>query len=153
MIPLSDIPFGATFERFGEMLVNRALADIFGPDGASRSTRVLIFNHTSSSLFFLTASFDSGGFSNSGEPPGEIVAQSAAGYRIESHGFATGVTDAVVQYGYQASDQQPCLTISTSNPFAGDNSWNAVGQNGVVARFSGTVGDANEVQVDVYATE
>ncbi len=149
MVPLSQVPFGAVFERFGETLVNRALGDIFGPDDASRSTRVLVFNHSPWPLFFLTAGFETGGFSNGG-PPMRIDAGSAAGYRVESHGVMTGVTGAVVQFGYRPTDQQPCLWISTSNPFAGGNSWNAVGLNGLFARFAGTVGNANEVQVDVY---
>lgn len=144
------VPFGAPVWRITETLINKAQDSLFGPSDASRSTRVLIFNHSRWPLYFLGASFESGGFTPGQNPPGMIEAKSVGGYRVESHGFATGVAGAVVQYGYRPTDQYPCLWIVTSNPFAGGNSWNGQGYNGLVVKFSGSVGNANQVEYDVW---
>jgi hypothetical protein len=84
-------PFEATFERLGDMLINKVQDEIFGDSDAARSARVIIYNHTGQDLYFLTSSFDSGGFT-AGQQPGVVPAKSAGGYKVESHGFATGVT-------------------------------------------------------------
>ncbi|SPE26909.1 hypothetical protein SBA2_310015 [Acidobacteriia bacterium SbA2] len=55
-------PFGAQFERLGDMLINKVADEVFGDSGAARSTRVVIYNHSSQDIYFLSSSFDSGGF-------------------------------------------------------------------------------------------
>lgn len=143
-------PFDGPVWRSVEMLTNKAQDSLFGPSDASRSTRVLIFNHSRFPLYFLGAGFESGNFTPGQNPPGMIEAKSVGGYRVESHGFATGVTNAVVQYGKRPTDGQPSLWIVTSNPFVGSNSWSGQGYNGLVVRFSGSVGPANTVDYDVW---
>ena len=53
-------PFGDTFQRLGDMLINKVADEIFGPSGAFRSTRVIIFNHSDQDLFPFFNSFSSG---------------------------------------------------------------------------------------------
>src|SRR5215831_37989 len=118
------VPFGQTFERAADTLVNKALDEIFNPNSdAVRLTVVVIYNHTDSSVFLVDSSFDSGGFTPGMQAPFQIDGKTAAGYRVESHGIATGVTGAHVRYGLTAGDSNSVvLDITTSNPFAGDNS-------------------------------
>src|SRR5215471_628436 len=106
-------PFGATFERLGDMLINKVADEIFGDSGAVRSTLVVIYNHTNTDLFYLSSAFDSGGFT-AGAQPGQIAAGTIGGYKVESHGVATGVTGADVRFGFSPSDDQYCLRIVSS---------------------------------------
>lgn len=142
-------PFGAAFERLGDVLINRVVDSIFGTGGAVRSTLVVIFNHSNHNLFYLTAAFGSGGFTP-GAQPGQIAARSIVAYRVESHGLATGVTDADVRFGFAPSDADHCLRIVTSNPFIGSNHAEAHGYRGLTVTCSYSVGNHNQVDVDVY---
>jgi hypothetical protein len=143
-------PVGAPVWRITESLVNKAQESLFGPAEATRSTRVLIYNHSPWPLHLLGSSLESGGFARGGDPPAVIEPKSVGGYRVKSHGFATGVTGAVVQYGFRPTDQYPCLWLVTSNPFGGCSSWNGQGYDGLTVRFSGSVGPANQVDYDVW---
>lgn len=147
-------PPGAPVSRLNDSLASRADEHRFGPAEAARSTRVQIYNHSPWPLYLLGASFESGGFAPDETPPAVIAPRSVAGYRVESEGPETGVTGAVVQYGFRPTDQYPCLWLVTSNPFGnpfgGCNSWNGQGYNGLTVRFSGSVGPANQVDYDVW---
>ncbi|WP_431267471.1 hypothetical protein [Dankookia sp. P2] len=143
-------PFGTPVWRITESLVNKAPEGLFRPAEAARSTRVLIYNHSRWPLHLLGASFESGGFAACAHPPALIEPKSVGGYRVEGAGPASGVTGAVVQYGFRPTDQYPCLWLVTSNPFGGCNSWNGQGYDGLAVRFSGSVGPANQVDFDVW---
>ena len=55
-----------------------------------------------------------------------------------------------MSYGFEPGNQQRVdLQVVTSNPFAGGNSWNAMGFNGVITQITGSVGNNNQVEVDV----
>ena len=147
-------PFGDTFERLGDTLINKVADEIFGASDAARSTRVIIFNHTNRDLFPISNSFSSGGFT-AGQQPHVIEAGTAGAYRVESHGFATGVTDADIRFGLSPSDQAFALRIVTSNPFAGDNSMSAEADQdqNLVVNATSSVGNTNEVDADVFRTD
>jgi hypothetical protein len=143
-------PFGTQVERLGDLLISKISDEIFGDGDAARLTRVVIYNHTGQDLFFLDGSFESGGFS-SGMQPGTIEAGTIGGYRVESHGFMTGVTGASVRFGLSPTADAVVLEIVTSNPYEGGNSGVANGADGLVARSSFSVGNANEMDVDVFS--
>lgn len=143
-------PFGSQIERLGDLLINKVSDEIFGDGDAARLTRVVIYNHTSQDLFFLDSSFESGGFS-AGMQPDKIEADAIGGYRVESHGLASGVTGADVSFGLSPTDDATALEIVTSNPFVGDNSGTANAAEGLTARSSLSVGNANQFDVDVFA--
>lgn len=143
-------PFGAPVWRITESLVNKTQQGLFAPARSGRSTRVLIYNHSSWPLHLLDASFESGGFAPGGHPPTVIEPKSVGGYQVESRDPAGGVTGAVVQYGFRPTDQYPCLWLVTSNPANGCNSWNGQGYNGLTVRFSGSVGAVHQVDYDVW---
>jgi hypothetical protein len=143
-------PFGSTFERLGDILINKVIDDIFGDSDATRLTRVFIYNHTDQSLYFLDSSFETGGFSM-GMQPHTIEAQTISGYRVESFGLATGVTKAHVTFGLDPSDNTIAVEIVTSNPYIGDNSASATSPEDLfTVRMSFSVGNANQVDVDVF---
>ena len=144
-------PFDATFERLGDMLINKVADEIFGDSGAARSTRVVIYNHSDKDLFYLSNSFDSGGFTP-GVQPGQVAAGTIGGYKVESHGLATGVTGADVRFGFSPSDSDYCLRIVSSNPYAGDNSLEADAQGGIIVKSTSSVGNSNQVDADVYSS-
>ena len=98
-------PFGSQIERLGDLLINKVSDEIFGDGDAARLTRVMIYNHTSQDLFFLDSSFESGGFS-AGMQPDKIEADAIGGYRVESHGLASGVTGADVSFGLSPTGQR-----------------------------------------------
>ena len=143
-------PFGTPVWRLTESLVNKAQESLFGRAEAACSTRVLVYNHSSWPLYLLGTSVESGGFAPAAGPPAMIEPKSVGGYRVESRGAAAGVTGAVVQYGFRPTDQYPCVWLVTSNPFNGCNSWNGQGYNGLTVRFSGSAGNANQVEYDVW---
>lgn len=143
-------PLGAPVERLGDTLINKAMDEIFGDSGAARSTRVLIYNHTTQNLYFLNAGFETGGFTP-GMQPSVIEAGTVNGYKVESHGVMTGVTGADVTFGLSPSDQNVCLHIVTSNPYAGDNTGTADASNGLTATASISVGNTSQLDVDVYS--
>jgi hypothetical protein len=146
------VPFGQTFERAGDQLLNKVLDDIFNLDGAAaRLTVVVIYNHTDTPIFFIDSSFDTGGFTPGEQAPFQIDPMTANGYRVESHGVATGVTGAHIRYGLAAGDASSLvLDITTSNPFVGDNSSDAQGTNGFSVTKTDSVGNANQVDVDFF---
>lgn len=143
-------PLGAPIDRLGDTLINKASDEIFGDSGAARSTRVVIYNHSTQNLYFLASSFDSGGFTP-GMQPTIIEAGTVNGYKVESHGFMAGVTGADVQFGLNASDSTWCLRIVTSNPYAGDNNGTAEAASGLTAKSSMSVGNTSQFEVDVYS--
>lgn len=143
-------PFGTQVERLGDLLISKISDEIFGDGDAARLTRVVIYNHTDQALFFLDGSFESGGFS-AGMQPGAIEAGTIGGYRVESHGVGTGVTGATVRFGLNPADDTAALEIVTSNPFIGDNTGVANAADGLTARSSVSVGNANQFDVDVFA--
>jgi hypothetical protein len=144
-------PFEAQVERLGDLLVNKVSEEIFGDGEAARLTRVVICNHTEQDLYFLDYAFESGGFST-GLQPTTIEAKTIGGYRVESHGLATGVTGAIVHYGFSPSDAIPVLEIATSNPYAGDNSGAITAMDdSLTATGSPSLGNANEFLGDVFA--
>ena len=143
-------PLGAPVERLGDTLINKASDEIFGDSGAARSTRVVIYNHSNQNLYFLTSSFDSGGFTP-GMQPSVIEPGTVNGYKVESHGFMAGVTGADVQFGLNPSDSTWCLHIVTSNPYAGDNSGAADAAGGLKVTSSMSVGNTSQFDVDVYS--
>ena len=105
-------PFESPFERLGDTLINKVADEIFGDSGAARQTIVVVYNHGNQDLFYLSNSFESGGFT-AGAQPGQIAAGTIGGYKVESHGIATGVTGADVRFGFSP----PTVTIaSTSLP-------------------------------------
>ena len=67
-------PFESTFERLGDTLINKVADEIFGDSGAARQTIVVVYNHGSQDLFYLSSSFESGGFT-AGAQPGQIAAE------------------------------------------------------------------------------
>ena len=138
--------------RISERLVNRAQDRLFAPATAARSTRVLVYNHTPWPLHRLTMHCQTGGFAPGQAPPAMIEPKSVGGWRAESAGAATGVTGAVVEYGFRPTDQYPCVWLVTSNPFGGANSWNGQGYGGLTVRFAGSTGPANQVDYDVWET-
>lgn len=142
-------PFGDTFERLGDTLINKVADEIFGSSDAARQTLVVIFNHMDDDLFFLDSSFASGGFTPGMQAPDTIGAKSAQAYRVESHGLATGVTGATVHYGLVAGDPTVALEIITSNPFGGDNHSEVQAFNGLSVTKRDSVGNANQVDLDV----
>lgn len=144
-------PFGAQVERLGDLLINKISSEIFGDSDAARLTRVVIFNHTGQDLFFLNSSFESGGFTP-GMQPSTVQAGTIGGYRVESHGAATGVTGADVSFGLNPTDTTAALEIITSNPFIGDNTGVANTAEGLTANSSNSVGNANEFDVDVFSS-
>jgi len=142
-------PFESSFERLGDSLINKVADEIFGDSDAARWTRVIIYNHSNQDLYYLSSSFESGGFSP-GMQPGKIDANSAGGYRVESHGIMTGVTGADVRFGFNPSDNNYCLRIVSSNPYAGDNSYSADTSQALSIRASMSVGNTCQVNADVY---
>ena len=148
------VAFGQTFERAGDQLLNKVLDDIFNLNSdAARLTVVVIYNHTDSPIFFINSSFDTGGFTPGMQAPFQIDPKTAGGYRVESHGVATGVTGAHVRYGLAAGDLNSLvLDITTSNPFVGDNSSDAQGTNGFGAVRTNSTGNANQVDVDFFVS-
>ena len=144
-------PFESTFERLGDTLINKVADEIFGDSGAARQTIVVVYNHGSQDFFYLSSSFESGGFT-AGAQPSQIAAGTIGGYKVESHGIATGVTGADVRFGFSPSDSDYCLRIVTSNPYAGDNSAQADAQGGITVKSTFSVGNTNQVDVDVYSS-
>jgi hypothetical protein len=53
-------------------------------------TVVVIYNHTDSPIFLIDSGFDSGDFTPGMQAPFQIDPKIAGGYRVESHGVATG---------------------------------------------------------------
>ena len=147
------VAFGQAFQRASDTLLNRALDEIFNPNSdATRLTVVVVYNHSDNTIFLVDNNFDSGGFTPGMAAPFQIDPKTASAYRVESHGFATGVTGAHVRYGAAPGDQtQVVLDINTSNPFGGDNhsEVQAFGGFGVVRTDS--TGNANQVDVDFFA--
>lgn len=141
-------PFESTFERLGDMLINKVQDEVFGDSGAARSVRVIVYNHTDRDLYYLTSSFDSGGFT-AGEQPSVIAAKSAGGYKVESHGLMSGVTGADARFGWSPSDSNYAVHLLVSNPYAGDNHLDFDGQ-GAVVRATMSVGNTAQVDADVY---
>ena len=117
------VAFDQAFQRGTDTLLNRALDEIFNSNSdATRLTVVVVYNHSDTRLFLVDTNFDSGGFTPGMQAPFQIDPKTASAYRVESHGFAAGVTGAHVRYGTAPDDQtQVVLDINTSNPFAGDN--------------------------------
>jgi len=147
-------PFGSfqsTFEQLGDTLISKVADEIFGDSGAARQTIVVIYNHGSQDLFYLSSSLQSGLFT-AGAQPSQIAAGTIGGYKVESHGVLTGVTGADVRFGFSPSDSDYCLRIVSSNPYAGDNSAQADGQGGITVKSTFSVGNSNQVDVDVYAS-
>ncbi len=142
-------PFGAQIERIGDMLINKVSDEIFGDSGAARSTRVVIYNHSEQDLYYLSSNFESGGFTP-GLQPTKIEGGSIGGYKVESHGFMTGVTGADVRFGLNPSDNTYCLRIVTSNPYVGDNAMSADAGQGLTVRATISVGNTSQVDADVY---
>ena len=96
---------------------------------------------------------DSGDFTPGRQAPFQIDPKTAGGYRVESHGIATGVTGAHVRYGLTAGDPNSLvLDIVTSNPYVGGNSSQAQGVNGFSAVSTDSAGNANQVDVDVFSS-
>jgi hypothetical protein len=62
------------------------------------------------------------------------------------------VTGADVRFGFSPSDSDYCLRIVSSNPYAGDNSAQADAQGGITVKSTFSVGNSNQVDVDVYAS-
>jgi hypothetical protein len=143
-------PLGAPVERLGDTLINRVVDEILGDNGSFRSTHVVIYNHSNQDLYYLTSSFDTGGFTP-GLQPGVIEAGTVNGYKMESHGVGTGVTETDVRFGLNPSDSNWSLQILTTNPAAGDVSASVHYAGGLTATISCAVGNSNEVNVDVYA--
>ena len=114
-------------------------------------TIVVVHNHGSQDLFYLSSSLQSGLFT-AGAQPSQIAAGTIGGYKVESHGIATGVTGADVRFGFSPSDSDYCLRIVSSNPYGGDNSAQADGQGGITVKSTFSVGNSNQVDVDVYAS-
>jgi hypothetical protein len=154
-MPFPGLPvaFGQTFERAGDMLLNRAMNDIFNSDAdASRLTVVVVYNHTDSPIFFVDSEFDSGNFTPGMQAPAQIDPKTSAAYRVESHGFATGVTGAHIRYGLTPADPTSVvLDITTSNPFAGGNHSEVSPVNGFRLTKRDSEGDSNQVDIDFYA--
>src|ERR1700751_1888667 len=73
-------PFESTFERLGDTLINKVADEIFGDSGAARQTIVVIYNHGNQDLFYLSNSFESGGFT-AGTQPSQIAAGTIGGYK------------------------------------------------------------------------
>ncbi len=144
-------PFGSTFTRIGDTLINKVSNEIFGDGDAARSTTVVIYNHSNNDLFKLSDNFDSGGFSPSSNP-NIISAMSAGGYKVESHGVATGVTGADITWGLNTTDAEFVLRVVTSNPFAGDNTQSADTGGGFTKIITGSVGNNNTVEVDIFGS-
>jgi hypothetical protein len=144
-------PFESIFERLGDALINQLADEIFGDSGAARQTIVVTYNHGSQDLFYLSSSFESGGFT-AGAQPGQIAAGTIGGYKVESHDVLTGVTGADVRFGFSPSDSDYCLRIVSSNPYAGDNSTQPDAQKGITVKSTFSVGNSNQVDVDVYAS-
>jgi hypothetical protein len=144
-------PFEAQVERLGDLLINKVSDEIFGDGDAARLTRVVICNHTDQDLYFLDSAFESGGFST-GMQPTTIGAKTIGGYRVESHGIASGVTGATVHYGFSPGDATPVLEVTASNPYAGDNSGTITAMDDTLtANGTASVGNANEFLGDVFS--
>jgi hypothetical protein len=139
-------PFESTFERLGDTLINKVADEIFGDSGAARQTIVVVYNHGNQDLFYLSNLFQPGGFTT-GAQPSQITAGTIGGYKVESHAIATGVTEADVRFDFSPSDSDYCLRIVSSNPYAGDND----AQEGITVKSTFSVGNTNQVDVDVYA--
>jgi hypothetical protein len=148
------VPFDQTFQRAADTLVNKVLDEVFNPNSdAARLTVVVIYNHSDTPIFLVDSNFDTGGFTPGMQAPFQIDGKTAAGYRVESHGFATGVTGAHIRYGANAGDPNSVvLDITSSNPFAGDNSSSAQGVNGFGAVRTDSTGNANQVDVDLFVS-
>jgi hypothetical protein len=145
--------FGQSFERASDILLNKVMDEVFNPNSdAARLTVVVIYNHSNNPLILIDSNFDSGGFTPGKQAPFQIDAMSAGGYRVESHGVATGVTGAHIRYGLTAGDPNSVvLDITTSNPYVGGNSSQAQGTNGFTATSTDSTGNSNQVDVDITA--
>jgi hypothetical protein len=150
----------------GDHLLDRTADAILGGKGQpTRSTLVYVNNHTSREFFVVRTEFGSGGLSPGAEL-GKVEERSRHAYRVESHGFMTGVTDATVVFAFdprakaklpRPHDRDPKITgdnlafaIVTSNPFMGDNSakvWSLSPK--LVVRSTKSVGTNNVVSVYV----
>ncbi|SRR5208337_5346580 len=152
--PALPVAFGQSFERASDILLNNVIDEIFNPNSdAARLTVVVVYNHTNSPLLLIDSSFDSGDFTPGRQAPFQIDPKTAGGYRVESHGIATGVTGAHVRYGLTAGDPNSLvLDIVTSNPYVGGNSSQAQGVNGFSAVSTDSAGNANQVDVDVFSS-
>ncbi|TCZ55261.1 hypothetical protein [Roseicella aquatilis] len=139
---------GRTVRHGGETLADQRPRQLFAPTEAARSTRILLRHHGVRPLHLLGASFVTGRFAAGQAPPAVMAPRSLAGYRVEGDGDA-GVTGAVVEYGFRPTDQFPCLWLVTSNPLGGAAAWNGQGYAGLVVRFSGTPGPANQVEYEI----
>jgi len=62
------------------------------------------------------------------------------------------VTGADVRFGFSPSDSDYCLWIVSSDPYGSDNSAEADAQGGIIVKSSFSVGNTNQVDVDVYAS-
>ena len=131
----------------------RALDEIFNPNSdATRLTVVVVYNHSSTTLFLVDTNFDSGGFTPGMASPAQIDPSTTIAYRVESHGVATGVTGAHIRYGTAPGDQiEVVLDINTSNPYAGDNHSEVQAFSGFSVTKTDSVGNSNQVDVDVFA--
>lgn len=154
-LPGLPVPFGQTFLRAGDTLLNRALDDIFNFDSdATRLTAIVVYNRTDTPIFLVDSNFESGGFTTGMAAPFQIDPKTANAYRVESHGAATGVTGAHVRYGIAPGvPEQVVLDISTSNPFIGSNHSEVQAFNGFGVVKTDSVGNANQVDVDFFAQE
>lgn len=56
------------------------------------------------------------------------------------------------RFGFSPSDSDYCVRIVSSNPYAGDNSAEADAQGGITVKSNFSVGNINQVDVDVYAS-
>jgi hypothetical protein len=142
-------PFAGQFVRFGDTLINKISDEVFGDGNAARSTRVVIYNHSDQDLYYVWSSFDSGGFTP-GMQPERIEARTIGGYRVESHGFMTGVTGADVRFAVEPSENAPCLRIVSSNPYVGDNTYSVESGEGLTATATMSVGTTSQLEADVY---
>lgn len=145
-------PFELTFERLGYTLINKVADEIFGDSGAARQTIVAVYNHGKQDLFYLSSSFELGGFT-AGAQPSQIAAGTIGGYKVELHGIATGVTGADVRFGFSPSASDYCLRIVTSNPYAGDNSAQADAQRGITVRRSRSAIATKSTSTSIRAAE
>jgi hypothetical protein len=154
-MPFPGLPvaFGQTFERASDILLNRVMDEIFNPNSdATRLSVVVIYNHTDTPVFFVDSAFDSGGFTPGMQAPVQIDPKTSSGYRVESHGFATGVTGARIRYGLTPGDPTSVvLDITTSNPFAGGNHSEVQALNGFSSTKADSVGNSNQVDIDLFA--
>ncbi len=134
----------------GDRVIDRIVSNLLGDKDATRSTDVVIYNHTDHTLHKTYERFESGGFSDKYKVL-PVEPYSARAYKVESHGFMSGVTGAEVRFSFNPQNRGGHkLTIVTSNPYAGDNHRRVTSAADLTTNDSMTVGDNNRVDVHVY---